>query len=143
MTSTYQYRLLGKANWGIAIGIQINVNDLLAEELKKDRVYEIKSNILIDFSKVLYLNDKQQTTIVNGLKWYLKDKGKLDDSLISIVEIKINYLDYQDEGLFFAFAEWASEYFDLEKPKYDFTFNKKLNRYEFPLLTIINQENQK
>ncbi|WP_075343642.1 hypothetical protein [Tenacibaculum agarivorans] len=124
----HKFRVL-KTTWGIAI-------DIGATFVKKEKGHSednypisLDREIEIDFSALKNIPDFQKDFLIKGLKWV---ENHIDKStVIKIHELSHNFTDYQNEGLFYAIAEWASLVFDFELPNYDVTFSKKDNKYLF------------
>jgi len=139
MRSTYNYRLLGKATWGIAI-------DLTAEyespgQLPKDAV-KIVDGLWLACDQT-GLTEKEEFFLRLGL-------GLVSDAilnamihagvvLIRIVSISYNPTDYQPEGLAAAVAKWAALAFQFEVPDCTAKFDKTRRRYVYPFEPVMDE----
>ena len=141
----YKFRLLKNSNWGIAIDIYGYVETISSN---KDKILEdttaISENIFFRTSNIPLIKIKENESFaLDGLFWVKSSIEKSIKSeevtLITIKDILINPTDFQEEGLFFAFAEWASKAFSFPIPKYEFSFDKTQNRYVFPDVSKLNK----
>ena len=123
-TSIYKIR---KASWGIIIKIT-------ASSEKRKHREKISNNVFYDYNvKNIHLTYLEKHLLKKGLIWISPlIENKIDDSIcISITEIELNLCDYQVEGMFYGIAHWASEHFDFQLPRYEFSFDKEKNKYIF------------
>ncbi|MFY7669965.1 hypothetical protein ACOSP6_02640 [Tenacibaculum sp. MEBiC06402] len=75
----------------------------------------------------------QKKYLFEGLNWIRHDIKK--PLIITIHDLKQNFTDYQDEALFFAFAEWASTVFNFKLPCYEVTYDREESKYVFKIET--------
>lgn len=114
-----------KTGWGIFIQIagRVNSNENQEELLMLN----------LDFLRINF-SEKQKAYLYKGFEWV---KPQIEKSITEKIEILIEEInlvltDFQEEGLFYAMAFWASEHFGFEMPKFDCHYNREGNKYEFP-----------
>lgn len=123
MKSTTSIFKIHQSSWGIWIKITGN------SKLKEER----GENLLVISPEKIKLSQQEEKYLKDGFTWA---SSAIDDVTekkyeIAITSIELVHTDYQEEGLFYAIAFWLSEHFDFDLPKFEYSFNKELNRYEF------------
>lgn len=124
----HTYRILGKASWGIVIRVDAEVID----GRTLNSVY-IHDNVYIDTSGLGFFSNEEKAQIRKGVNWVAHYLKNTEDITIRFNSVGINPCDYQEEGLFFAAANWLSKEFNFDLPSYSVVFNKHDNKYEFTL----------
>lgn len=129
-SKTVIYKII-KSTWGIWIKITAKVAKANVSAIPISNHIYLKKEIK---KKNIVLNETELDYLTRGLKWISDQIEEQIQQPISIIieEIQIIYCDYQEEGLFYAIASWAAEYFKFKLPTYQYEFNKTKNRYEFP-----------
>ena len=130
-----EYRILGKTTWGIAIDVDAEYLPNLADN---DSVEFLAEGLHLNFGNAQdFLNPKQKQIFRNGLLWVVEKIQEQQDpvghSVIFINQIDIVFTDYQEEGLFFAAAQWASAYFGFNMPGYFWEFDQSSDQYKFQI----------
>ena len=128
-TSTYK---IIKTGWGIWIQIRAKANFRPIDDTAHAALLTL--NILPkSFDSPLF-----HKYLLAGLHWVEEEIRASTNHPINVVveELLFNPCDFQDEGLFYAMADWASDYFGFELPAYSYSYNEKINRYEFPDLKL-------
>ena len=120
-----------KVGWGIFINITASV----ITDIEYDSLYEkIDNHLFVDCTEVpLLVNSHlEKNLLLNGV-FAVKDKLPISTNLLlKIHKIECNPADYQDEGLYYAIAEWLSKYFNFDMPPYECYYDKQIHRYVFP-----------
>ncbi|WP_299122600.1 hypothetical protein [uncultured Tenacibaculum sp.] len=120
----YCYKI-SKSSWGIIVLLEIKTYS----EIDYNS-FKINDNLYLKLDNCR-LTKPYYIFLINGLKWIESSINMQEKLMISIESIEFSPCDYQDEGLFFAIASWASDYFKLEKLSYDYVYDKNINRYIF------------
>lgn len=124
----HEFRIL-KISWGIAIDIDTRFTKKERGKTTTNHLVSVEREIEVDFSGLKNITDIQKEFLVKGLQWV---EEYLDVStIIKIHKLGYNLTDYQNEGLFYAIAEWASLAFNFQLPAYEVAFDKKENKYVF------------
>ncbi len=125
--STSTFKIL-KSSWGI--WLQITGTSIPNDN--KEHLFKVNLNKLNLFPEELeYIN--------SGFEWIapIIEKKTLLKSTIEITKIQMILTDYQKEGLFYGIVFWLSEHFNFEMPKFEYEFDRKMNKYVFPELNEI------
>lgn len=125
--STSTFKIL-KSSWGI--WLQITGTSIPNDNT--EHLFKVNLNKLNLFPEELeYIN--------SGFEWIapIIEKKTLLKSTIEITKIQMILTDYQKEGLFYGIVFWLSEHFNFEMPKFEYEFDRKMNKYVFPELNEI------
>ena len=119
---------------GIYALIKAKVEPL--DETRYKTEYRISNNVWICFNERITAPSEDIAYMINGLKSVSSTiDGKIDESIIIVItDFQISLTDYQKEGMFYAFAGWATNHFKLTPNEINCYFNKKNNLYVFPEL---------
>lgn len=120
----YCYKI-SKSSWGIAVLLEIRTYS----EINYNS-FKINDNLYLKLDNC-GLTKPYYIFLINGLKWIEGTINMQKKLMVSIESIEFSLCDFQDEGLFFAIASWARDYFKLEKLNYDYVYDKNINRYIF------------
>lgn len=135
--SNYKFRLLGKTSWGIAIDISGNSSHHFSTT---SSFIKINENLYFDADALPFSQKEYLEYLAAGLKWVSAHIDNTNSLLITFETVRFNYADFQEEGLFFAAAGWASSHFGFVMPDYKFHFDHEKHKYIFPLLNNISYE---
>lgn len=129
-SKTVIYKIF-KSGWGIWVKVTARIEEANISDIPISNRICLKKGIK---NKNIVLSETELDYLTRGLKWISDQIEEQIQQPISIIieEIQIIYCDYQEEGLFYAIASWAAEYFKFTLPTYQYEFNKIKNRYEFP-----------
>jgi hypothetical protein len=132
--TSYQYRLLKGASWGIAIDVRGESLPGTALPLGAVKVAE---GLWLNVDVGWRLTEEQLSFLVLRLHLVAMDirrqRRNTSAVLVHLTGLEFNPSDYQPEGLAAAIAEWAAQEFDFPKPEIPVTFDRTRNRYGFTL----------
>ena len=134
MNLIYKYRIL-KSSWGIAIDLEAKAviyTQHLDFDINQETV-RLNDTITLSISPECKLEADEVRYLGKAiLNFSTEVESKLpEDSKVNIhvVNIIVNYADYQPEGLYCAMVGWLTLRFDFPMPQLDVRFDKGLNRY--------------
>ena len=123
-TSLYKIR---ETHWGIYIKIKANTEN-------SNQGQKISENIFLEYQiDNINITEEEKDLLKAGLKWVSPNIEEKINSFtkITLTEIELNECDYQIEGMFYGIAFWASEHFGFDLPEYNYSYDKKSNKYIF------------
>jgi len=131
MTNSYVYRVF-QSTWGIYVGLTAN---MFPHSKFAGEAVETISDVYLSIG-IPNISREEYEYFVIGIN-LVKDQlepwiSKNEPVVISIVDLVINFVDYQPEGLACALAGWLAERLQLEYTQPTVYFDKDKNRYIFP-----------
>jgi hypothetical protein len=131
MRFAYQYRLLGKAPWGIAINVVAEYGpvpgDLGAAVPVSDDLWMAFPRDRLTGREVSFLNLGLRE-VAEAIR---KSKPISGPLLIRVLQLEYNPTDYQPEGLAAAISAWAAQAFHFPQPAITAEYDKSRGRYVF------------
>jgi hypothetical protein len=131
--TSYRYRLLKGASWGIAI-------DLRAEALPPPAApvppgaRRVAEGVWLQADPGWPLTEEELAFMELGLQLVadgIAARRPGASILVRVVGLDFDPRDYQPEGLAAAIAEWAAQEFGFAKPEIPVSFDPDRNRYVF------------
>lgn len=131
--SSYRFKFI-KSTWGIYAQIHAEVQPLIDTTYSAE--YRISDLVWFTFNGKLTAPREDLSLMLKGLKSVSEEIEKCIDGeiIIALTDFQIIHSDYQKEGMFYAFAGWARNHFDLSQKEFTCYFNKEENKYVFPEL---------
>ena len=134
MPTSYRYRLMKGAAWGIAIDLRGEALPLPAGPLPPG-ARQVAEGVWLRADPGWALTEEELGYLELGLQLVADDiaagRPKLLPILVRVVGIDFDPRDYQPEGLAAAVAEWAAQEFGFPTPEIPVTFDPNRNQYVF------------
>jgi hypothetical protein len=133
--TSYRYRLLKGAPWGVAIDLRGEALPLPAGPLPPG-ARQIAKGVWLQADPGWALSEEELDCLELGLRLVadgIAARRPEASILVRVVGLDFDPRDYQPEGLAAAIAEWAAQEFGFAKPEIPVTFDPDRNRYVFRL----------
>lgn len=126
-----------KSTWGISI----QLTALHKESNLVSSKYFITDRIGLNNNLIgIRLSEKEIIMLISGLRWVSEEiENKIEGNksiVIELVKLELADTDFQEEGLYYGIAKWASDHFHFSLPHYSVNFDKKDNKYIFPEIDL-------
>ncbi len=132
MPSSYTYRLLKGASWGIVITLRGEI--LTGVELPPNAL-KITEAMRLQIDVGWHPSEEEIEFLKRGLSLVASNVEKTCPGetpiLVRLTGLDYNPTDYQPEGLAAAVTEWTAQLCRFPKPEIPVTFNRALRRYVF------------
>jgi hypothetical protein len=131
--TSYRYRLLQGASWGIAIDVRGEALALPPGPLPPG-VEKVAEGLWLQADVGWPLSGDELGFLRLGLRLVAGDMARRREGaplLVHITALDFDPRDYQPEGLAAAIAEWAAQEFGFPKPEVPVAFDRVHNRYVF------------
>jgi hypothetical protein len=131
--SSYKFKLI-KSSWGIYAQICAKVQPKKNSTYNAE--YRISDLIWFTFNGKITAPQTDLELMIKGLKTVSDDIEKHIDEeiLIVIIDFQIAHSDYQKDGMYYAFIEWANHHFGFIQKEINCYFDIEKNKYVFPEL---------
>jgi hypothetical protein len=131
VASSWKYRILKGASWGIAITIHADSQSVTME---MPHATKIADRLWLQVQVASQLTEQEVSFLKVGLRLVAKDIWRQRDTpvLVRVTGLEFNPCDYQPEGLALAVAGWAAQEFGFPNHELPVMFDNARNRYIFP-----------
>ncbi len=132
MPTSYTYRLLKGASWGILITLR---GDFLPTAILPPKAVKITDAVWLQIDVGWHPSEEEVGFLRLGLNLVAGDLeracGGRTPILVRLTGLQYNPTDYQPEGLAAAVAEWAAQVCGFPKPEVPVAFDRARSRYVF------------
>ncbi len=134
MPTSFKYRLLEAASWGIAIDVRGEALPLPAAPMPPG-AGKIGEGLWLQVDIGWPLTEEELGYLRLGLQLVAakiaQRRSEAAPLLVRLKQLDFNPCDYQPEGLAAAVAEWAAQEFGFPKLEIPVAFDRDRNRYVF------------
>ena len=130
--TSYRYRLLKGATWGMAIDLRAESAPLPDGPLPPAAV-KVAEGLWLQMDVGRPSTEEELAFLGLGLRLVAADVAERRSGpiLVRVEDLEYNPCDYQPEGLALAVAEWAAREFGFPEPETSVAFDRDQNRYVF------------
>ena len=132
MPTSYTYRLLQGASWGIVITLR---GEFLAEVVPPPNALKISEAVWLQVEVGWRPSEEEFGFLKLGLHLVAGEVERTcagrTPTLVRLTGLQYNPTDYQPEGLAVAVAEWAAQACGFPKPEIAVAFDRARRRYVF------------
>jgi hypothetical protein len=131
--TSYRYRLLKGATWGIAIDLRAEASPLPADP--QPQAERVADGLYLQIDLGRPLTAEESGFLKLGLRLVaaevIERRQGSAPIFVRVVDLEYNPCDYQPEGLAAAVAGWAAREFSFPGPEIPVAFDRGRNRYVF------------